>query len=918
MTRIFYLTVIFILQVLAIQPLVGMEVEVPRTEADVTKLNENIRQDEQQIQDMRKTAENIEDPETRKQIESHADELEKQLKLDKAAAQAGQKYIDWQDIQQDPTKTGPQKSKAQQDYQNAINQFDSLKKSLESEFIPSGQPTGLDKATYDKQLRDQLRGKSIKDQLTILNSLVGTDISNKYPNYTDQKVVLESITDQLNRFGISENDPLYKQEQVVRNKIATRLSEINTLEQHMSLGIPGNAIDMEFDLGAKIPLDRTANLRKVMLQFDQTYETTSEKIKALHELTQIIDVYKINDPVLRSQITRRLLQYDPNSLRTQIALAPDIAQKNIIFTVEYSAALAKPSYQEQRVVLKNIESVAKDYSSESPETTDFVNNISGRINEINQFLQRRPAEPAAPTPLEQKLELWNKIPSDQIKGIGQEITEITQKQPIDETHLNELTDLMKKYQLDQLYPDVSKQLTALKPSFLSKAINRVTEYVSTIAKPVIDVASNALEGAADLASQAVTTVSTVVDTGIRESAKIFANQAFDMGLKLEDLGKQMQEAPDQIDNVLSTLGQIQDSWIAKSYLKGLALYLTPALGRANVEKLSDLAVNGFVKGKESLEQIQEYKTNIQEFSQKIVEYGKVFQSASESLANVFDVKEVKQAIDARNALNDATDIINANRGDIVPPKTTVQRFTDTISNFIKDIKNKLVTVFSPARKTEITAAKTYYESTRKQLLTALGLEEGAAKDAIAKALQEKANNSQVIKAQKTFNEALNNLGQLYEKTNNQMVGAFGNLEFLVKAWDSVQLPKDPRQLTTQSKDLVNLVTMINDYRNQKLGYLVASQVGVQQLKDGINDITTDPDFQEGINSYIDKVNTALSGEIINTLDSHQQEMQYVNDFINAQKKNIDLWLQSYTEQATVGQTESQGPASKNQQSLGGL
>lgn len=280
-------------------------------------------------------------------------------------------------------------------------------------------------------------------------------------------------------------------------------------------------------------------------------------------------------------------------------------------------------------------------------------------------------------------------------------------------------------------------------------------------------------------------------------------------------------------------------------------------------------------------------------SDKIIEggYVKSIGEFGKSLAERATEERIKlKGPEAKEQLEKAKKVIEQERTDYLTPEKR-SRFADAfkpVTEFFTSvkswIKDQVATIKFKVAENNYNAARTEY---LEKLFPDAGeldalnkLSENERNQKIKTRLGEMRKYPQIRAELEEYDQKLAKatyeFAQAYKTYAEKLSGAFTNMEFMVKAWDSVYY--DPKA----KLDLVGTINSVADLRNQRLTYLQAMKEGIGSIKKDLNDVTQDTGAQGLTDAFSQRIEKMLNGEMIKTIQDSQNMIKAIDDALKHQ------------------------------------
>lgn len=576
-----------------------------------------------------------------------------------------------------------------------------------------------------------------------------------------------------------------------------------------------------------------------------------------------------------------------------------------------------PSYRDQREALKEIVALA---AQNDPELAKQAQN---RINQITTVLvsSKKPINETDRT-----LKLYDKIPSDQLKRINDEFTNVWIAQLRDaaisddpkvkesmKKTLQETQAAIRHYNLGQPGDALIQELQAGIDSLAQPKIAETSVAIRN-EEPMFQ---QAMQGARALTANLLP--GNVVE-GIRIGVDVVAAFVhFTAGEMVSGVLYTMREGPAYLNERLNTLGgqlQVQGEAIGRiaqelhevpnlvSALDNTAVEVDAQLGR-----VANMAHSRFIPGPISRAILERVAAPM-----RLIEMFKNHEALINQLARMGgyvaeNIAQVSQAVGKR-ITNVTGAAVHAEREEQVRILTNIEKaelliaqeraqlrtpnkfeaLTKPIIDFGKKIGTYIRDLFDNS-KVKLTRATNNYQVAKEEYLKVLGFtREEILKNPDVNAIAEKlkvatldpSKKGNLDYATKMLAQASVDIANVYSDIANKLNSTMVNVEFLIKAWDrAVYLPEEKPTIS-------DMVQSVFDLRDMKISYLQAIKDGIEEIHKTIQG--TDPSFAQMGNDLTQRLTSIVGSQIIETIDQYQDVITNINAQLSNQKQQLESFI----------------------------
>lgn len=626
-----------------------------------------------------------------------------------------------------------------------------------------------------------------------------------------------------------------------------------------------------------------AGYREQMTETQTEIDTIQSKLTALRESIPVPPVFNY-----KAQLEQQVL-----------GLTPDEA--HIILDDELST-IKKQTYNDQLKSLADVSDVAKTQGDQ--ETIDLVEQ---RINEIQAF-QKQP-QPAPRNELEQRLNLHNKIVSDQIAAVDEEF--INQAKIVSDAiesnnnavlkselvKVENLRAALQHYNLEAseqgIVSILDSTISALKSRTavevpLSAEIENNKAMLTNLfenSKAFMDVAGplfldNVVKLLIVPVGQGLEAVGAkaMEITPISDAVKKAGGQLEQGSVILQKIAKEMSNLPPMVQRIEKyvDLGQSGINLVKpvvellpRSIAGNIADVAVPRMEKvlkliAENRTLAERAAN-FVAGG------AQYVSSVAEYADQLGASLKDALSTPEQAKAVEQINKAQAIID-REKLN----IIDATTKEVpqladAQQKMTFAKFFEPLKTTIASIGEYLRTFFEttiPVLKT----AQQKYDDAKTNYMKLLGFapNEQATENEIQKrlavAMQDPTRQAALAQANSSLVQTAADLADNYKKTLDTVNSAAANLEFLITGWGDMKI--NPPTLKKQAQ-FADWVQIMFDARDTQLAYLQTALSGVKQIQSDLQGIKGTPVEQFG-NDLVTRMSQLINGDMLTTIAQYSR------------------------------------------------
>lgn len=579
----------------------------------------------------------------------------------------------------------------------------------------------------------------------------------------------------------------------------------------------------------------------------------------------------------------------------------------------------KLDYQSQKDALanlqdflnKNVTKETLDKLSQDEKTTyeQTRKAIAQRAQEIDAFLNNSPKKIVG-NDFANKLNLSNKIPSDQVADIRGEIHKTLVDEGISkEEQLNSLSQAiqaMEGYKLAEKSPDLFEfyqdTVQDLKPKkeqptqdfttglsdALSKGFDIAQQGVGFATEKMGDFAKTVKDNAGDLLGQTREKVGDFITRKMEENPQ-YIDPLYE---KAAMAGKSLYENAQAYENNLQNASGLVETALKVGEAMNIP-FVGSALERSITWAKGPRAVQVIKVLRDSPNLAQPIAKGIASASDKIIQdgYVKTIGEFGKSLAERATEERIKlKGPDAKKQLERAKTVIEQERTNYLTPEKR-SRFSEVfkpVNDFFTSvkswIKDQITTIQFKRAESNYTQARNDYmeklfpDQAERESLNTLSEQERAAKikTKLAELRKYQALRPELEQYDQALAKATYELAQVYKTYGEKLSGAFTNMEFMVKAWDSVYY--DPKA----KFELVGTINNVANLRDQRLTYLQAMKEGIDSIKKDLDDATQGTGAQ-GLNDvFTQRMTDMLNGQMIKTVQDNQDMITAINKALTAQ------------------------------------
>jgi hypothetical protein len=188
------------------------------------------------------------------------------------------------------------------------------------------------------------------------------------------------------------------------------------------------------------------------------------------------------------------------------------------------------------------------------------------------------------------------------------------------------------------------------------------------------------------------------------------------------------------------------------------------------------------------------------------------------------------------------------------PKTTYAALFQTVKAFFKGLAQDLIAFFK-RKEPELIEIQNRYEKNRVAYLSALGFTQEAIQDGIAaQEIQDKLASiafdkrelARITPYHDAFVKSMRDLANVAQEITDRMVATKANVDFLINAWDEVQVNQAPTRADLEKAPeyaIASMTDAIIQARDMRYAYLDAARNGVALLQEELKEMVP---YQTGV------------------------------------------------------------------------
>lgn len=642
-----------------------------------------------------------------------------------------------------------------------------------------------------------------------------------------------------------------------------------------------------------------AGYREQMIETQGEIDAIEGQLTALRESVPVQPIFDY-----KAQLEQQIL-----------GLTPDEVQ--IILDDELST-IKKQIYNDQLKSLTDLSAVAQ--TSGDQETVEVAQK---RISEIQAF-QKQP-QPPARNELEQRLNLQNKIVSDQIAAVSEEF--ITQAKVVSDAiesnnstvlkselvKVENLRAALQHYNLEASEEGIVSILDSTiatlksriavevplpaeiennKPMLTSlfensKAFMDATAplFLDNVVKLLIVPVAQGLEAVGAKAMEI---------TPISDAVKKAGGQLEQGSVVLQKIANEMNNAPQIVQRIEKyvDLGQSGINlvkpvieFLPRSIAGNIADVAVPRMEKvlkliSENRTLAERAAN-FVAGG------AQYVSSVAEYADQLGSSLKDALSTPEQAKALEQINRAQAIID-REKLN----IIDATTKEVpqlagAQQKMTFAKFFEPLKTTIASIGQYLRTFFEttiPVLKT----AQQKYDNAKTDYMKMLGFAPGEQateveiQKRLSAAMQDPTQKAAIAQANSNLTKAAADLADNYKKTLDTVNSAAANLDFLITGWGDMKI--NPPTLKKQAQ-FADWVEIMFDARDTQLAYLQTAMSGVKQIQSDLQGVKGTP-FEQFGNDLVTRMSQLINGDMLSTIAQYSRIADSLNEKMIQDKENL--------------------------------
>jgi hypothetical protein len=634
-----------------------------------------------------------------------------------------------------------------------------------------------------------------------------------------------------------------------------------------------------------------AGYREQMTETQAEIDTIQGKLTALRESLPVPPVFNY-----KAQLEQQI-----------IGLTPEEAQ--IILDDELST-IKKQTYNDQLKSLADLSEVAQ--ANGEQEAADLAQK---RISEIQTF--QKQLQPAPRNELEQRLNLQNKIVSDQIAAVDEEF--ITQAKVVSDaiessnntvlkSELVKVENLLESSEQGMLTL-LDSTISTLKTrsaaeislpaeiennkSFLTNALENTQTFLNATGPIVFDTTTKLLFVPMGMALEAIGAKAMEI-TPIADAVKKAGGQLQEGSQALQKIANEMSKAPQMVQRIEKyiDLGQAGINLVRP---------VVELLPRSIAGNIADVAVP-------RMEKVLKFVSDNREFAQKganfiaggaqyVSSLAEYVQQTGVSLQDALNTQEQAKALEQ---INKAQTIIDREKLNIIDattkevPQLAGAQQKMTFAKFFEPLKTTIASIGEYLRsffETTIPVLKTVqqkYDDAKTNYMKLLGFAPGeqATEIEIQKrlnaAMQDPIKKSAISQANNILVQASADLADNYKKTLDTVNGAAANIEFLITGWGDMKI--NPPTLKKQAA-FADWVEIMFDARDTQVAYLQTAMSGVKQIQSDLQGIKGTPVEQFG-NDLVTRMSQLINGDMLSLIAGYARAADNLNEKLIEDKKNI--------------------------------